>query len=119
MLDIMPSPRLVEHEWAKHGTCTGLSAQAYFDLTRKLRASIATPPAFAATNKTLLVSAADVRGHFLAANRTLRSNGIAISCRSDRLQDVRICLAKDGSPRACGADVRDRCEGQVRMPPVR
>src|SRR5579862_285274 len=25
MLDIMPSPELVRHEWAKHGTCSGLS----------------------------------------------------------------------------------------------
>ena len=29
MLDIMPSPRLVFHEWDRHGTCSGLSPKAY------------------------------------------------------------------------------------------
>ncbi len=38
MLDLMPAPRLVYHEWDTHGTCSGLSAQAYFDLVRKARA---------------------------------------------------------------------------------
>ncbi|HEX3726314.1 MAG TPA: hypothetical protein VHV08_08725, partial [Pirellulales bacterium] len=27
-LDLMPSPRLVFHEWDRHGTCSGLPAQA-------------------------------------------------------------------------------------------
>ena len=31
MLTIMPSSTLIQHEWAKHGTCTGLSAQGYFN----------------------------------------------------------------------------------------
>ena len=35
MLDLMPAPRLVYHEWDQHGTCSGLSAQSYFDLVRK------------------------------------------------------------------------------------
>ena len=119
MLDIMPSPRLVQHEWRRHGACSGLSAQAYFDLTRKLRASVATPPAFAAPDRTYLVTAADVRNHFLAANKRLKADQMAVVCRDGRMQDVRICLAKDGSPRTCGRDVRDRCEGQARMPPAR
>jgi ribonuclease T2 len=30
MLDLMPAPQLVYHEWDEHGTCSGLSAAAYF-----------------------------------------------------------------------------------------
>jgi ribonuclease T2 len=26
----MPAPQLVYHEWDEHGTCSGLSAAAYF-----------------------------------------------------------------------------------------
>src|SRR5215475_5720069 len=28
MLDLMPSPRLIFHEWDQHGTCSGLSPRA-------------------------------------------------------------------------------------------
>jgi ribonuclease T2 len=34
MLDITPAPELIRHEWRKHGSCTGQSAQAYFDMAR-------------------------------------------------------------------------------------
>jgi len=31
MLDLMPAPRLIFHEWDRHGTCSGLSPRAYSD----------------------------------------------------------------------------------------
>ena len=36
MLDIMPSDKLVFHEYRKHGTCTGLGVDGYFALSRSL-----------------------------------------------------------------------------------
>src|SRR5690349_16354816 len=38
MLDIMPSRRLVFHEYRTHGSCSGLGVDAYFDLARQLYA---------------------------------------------------------------------------------
>jgi len=43
MLDLMPAPRLIFHEWDRHGTCSGLSARAYFDTIRKARAVVKIP----------------------------------------------------------------------------
>ena len=120
MLDIMPSPRLVEHEWDAHGKCSGLTPRAYFDLTRRVRNSVVIPAPYRAPAQTLMVRGADVERAFIAANPGLTPATIAVQCDRTRLREVRICVTKEGRPRACGADVRDKCgAGKVAMPPVR
>src|SRR5258706_13651705 len=47
MLDLMPAPGLIYHEWDQHGTCSGLEAQAYFDLIRKARETVKIPESYA------------------------------------------------------------------------
>ena len=45
MLDIMPSDKLVIHEYRKHGTCSGMEPTQYFELARKLGlAQVGEPP---------------------------------------------------------------------------
>jgi ribonuclease T2 len=119
MLDLMPSPGLIAHEWEKHGQCSGLSPQSYFALTRRVRESIVIPPAYVAPARTLMVSGTEVERAFAAANPGFTPAAIAVQCRENRLREVRLCVTREGRPRACGADVRDRCEGRVAMPPVR
>src|ERR1051326_5416590 len=46
MLDLMPEPRLIFGEWDRHGTCSGLSARAYFDTVRRARAVVKIPPEY-------------------------------------------------------------------------
>lgn len=46
LYDIMPSKRLIIHEWRKHGTCAGLRADKYFALARKLFGQIKIPARF-------------------------------------------------------------------------
>jgi ribonuclease T2 len=45
MLELMPARRLIYHEWDTHGTCSGLSPRAYFELVRKARAAVTIPAA--------------------------------------------------------------------------
>jgi len=35
VLDVMPSPGLIFHEWDRHGTCSGLSPHAYFEAVQR------------------------------------------------------------------------------------
>jgi len=120
MLDLMPSPRLVYHEWDRHGTCSGLSATAYFDAIRQARAKVKIPDAYSRLEKPTQVSPAEVTENFLKANPSLAREDIAVTCDSKRLTEIRICLDKDMSFRAC-PDVRQRAcrRDKVLMPAVR
>ncbi len=119
-LDIMPSPNLVEHQWDRHGACSGLTAQGYFDLTRQFRTKVIVPPQYAAPTQTLIVTGAEVETAFMKANPGLKPDMVAVTCDQRRIREVRICFTKDGRYRSCGADVRDRCGTERRaMPPTR
>jgi ribonuclease T2 len=110
MLDLMPSPRLVFHEWDRHGTCSGLSQSAYFEAVRKARAVVKIPAQFVELDKPITVKPADVAEAFVKANAGLSHSNLAVACDSKRLQEVRVCLNKDFSFRDCAEVVRRACK---------
>jgi ribonuclease T2 len=118
MLDIMPSPRLVFHEWDRHGTCSGLSAQNFFATMRKARDEIRIPDEYSKLEKPLLVAPGEVVEKFLAANPKLAREDIAISCDSKRLTEVRICLGKNLGFRACPDVVQKSCRLEKALMPA-
>lgn len=120
MLDLMPAPRLVYHEWDTHGTCSGLGANAYFDLIRKARDSIKIPEPYTSPDKSMSLSPDDVEEAFVKANPGLSRSAIAVTCNSTRLSEVRVCLSKDLKFRDCPEIDRRACRrDKVLMPPVR
>jgi ribonuclease T2 len=124
MLDIMPSPGLVIHEYRKHGTCSGLSPDAYYDYARKLFAKISIPQRFVRPNAAFFVSPNDVAKDFVAANPGLDDRMIAVACNrsGSRLRDVRICFSREGEFRSCGRNEEQRrlCNrSRMYVPPVR
>jgi ribonuclease T2 len=121
MLDIMPSPGLIQHEWRKHGTCSGLSGEAYLRVIRKLFEKIAIPAQFKDLREPRMVSTREVEAAFVAANKGLGTDEIAVQCDNRRLQEVRICLKKDLSAFvSCGKTERRACRlDRLYMPAVR
>ena len=120
MLDLMPAPRLVYHEWDTHGTCSGLGANAYFDLIRKARESIKIPEPYTSPDKSMSLSPDDVEEAFVKANPGLSRSAIVVTCNSTRLSEVRVCLSKDLKFRDCPEIDRRACRrDKVLMPPVR
>src|SRR5262245_63501568 len=101
MLDLMPSPRLVYHEWDKHGTCSGLNARAYFETVRKARALIKIPEPYVELERPISVTPDEVEEAFVGANAGLSRGGIAVTCDNRRLREVRICLSKEFGFREC------------------
>ena len=120
MLDLMPAPRLIYNEWDKHGTCSGLSPQTYFDTVRAARGAVKIPPDYVDLQAPLTVAPAAVQDAFVKANPGLSPNAIAVDCDNRRLTEVRLCLSKDLQFRDCPEVVKRSCRrDQVVMPPVR
>ncbi|MCV2893758.1 ribonuclease T2 [Lentibacter sp. XHP0401] len=109
MADIMGTSGLAWYQWKKHGVCSGLSAPAYYDLSRKAFESIMRPPVFRKLDKTIKLPASVVEDAFIKANPSLRRDMITITCRAGHIQEARICLGKDLSPVPCGRDVSRDC----------
>ena len=120
MLDLMPSPRLIFHEWDQHGTCSGLSAHGYFDTVRKARAVVKIPPDYLELDRPSTVSPGEVAEAFVKANPGLSRAAMAISCDGKRLTEVRVCLGRDLSFHDCAEIARRTCRvGKIAMPAVR
>jgi len=120
MLDLMPAPRLVFHEWDTHGTCSGLGQQGYFDLVRKARETVKIPEPYTAPKATMTVTPDEVEEAFVKINPGLTRTSIAVTCGSPRLGEVRICMSKDLKFRDCPDVDRRACSrDKLVMPPVR
>jgi ribonuclease T2 len=120
MLDLMPSPRLVYHEWDRHGTCTGLDGAGYFGAVRAARGKIEVPEQYRELTTYTTVSPTEVADAFVKSNPGLSRDSLAVTCDDKRLTGVRICMNKDFGFRACGEIARRSCtREQVVMPPLR
>lgn len=120
VLDLMPSPRLVFHEWDRHGTCSGLSPHAFFETVRKARAVVKIPDDYLALDKPITVTPGDVTDAFLKANPALARDDIAVVCDKKRLTEVRVCLTRAFGFRACPEVTQRACRlDKLMMPAVR
>ena len=114
MLDIMPARGLVVHQYKKHGTCSGLNPERYFQAARKAFEAIKIPPRYLSARKPLMLSPREIENDFLKTNQELTPEMISIVCGGNkRLREVRICFSKDLHLRPCGVNER-----QVKLCPL-
>jgi ribonuclease T2 len=125
MLDIMPSKRLVFHQYRKHGTCSGLGVDGYFKLSRQLYEKVKIPERFEkVTDERMTVGVAELIDDFQKANPGLKPDMLTVQCggAGHRLKEVRICFTKEGDFRSCGRneDQRHLCSAErMYVPPAR
>jgi len=119
-LNYIPIPSLIQHEWTTHGTCSGLGAADFFAALRKARDSVKLPADLNQPSQSLQLSPAEVESKMAAANPSFPAAAFHTSCYKDaELQEVRVCLNKDLSPRACGPSAGECRASSVTMLPVR
>jgi len=120
MLPIMPAKGLIFHQWKKHGTCSGMDPRDYFDTVKDAYNSVTIPEELRRLDRTLSIDPAVIEAAFIEANPAIDRDEIVINCNRNRLREVRVCLDKTLTPRACGRDVHRECRSDtIRMPPVR
>jgi ribonuclease T2 len=89
-----PSVQLIQHEWAKHGTCMTTRPDLYFDLSRTLYGQIRYPD-MAALGKRATLTVGDFARAFTAANRGIRADMMRVTTnRAGWLDEVWLCLDK-------------------------
>lgn len=120
MLEIMPSRRLVLHQWRKHGTCSGLSPTAYFDKVRQARSAVVIPEPYRRITNYRMVSPGEVEAAFRAVNPGLSPDMISVNCDGRRLTEVKICMDRSLGFTPCEEVDRRACRAQrIVMPPMR
>ena len=111
---------LAWHQWNKHGRCTGLAADEYYDLSQVAYDRVTRPEIFRRLDKTYRFPASVVEEAFLDANPALEADGLTVTCRDGYVREVRICLTRGLEPRVCGRDVRRDCTlSNAQMDPLR
>ena len=118
-LCMTPSVQLLQHEWAKHGTCMSPNPAAYFRAAQILYRAVRFPDMKALASHPQ--TAGRVRTAFAAVNPGISEPMIAVTVdREGWLKEVRLCLGARMRPQRCKpfqAGARD--SRRVRVRPLR
>jgi len=117
MLPIMPGSSLIQHEWAKHGTCSGLSVDQYFAAIEKLYNGLKVPDEFKNPSSASEAKPSDIEQKFATANQA-SAEAFRVSCPQNEFSAVEICLTKDFQYQACPATQKECHASQVKVLPV-
>ena len=116
MLKFSPSRGLIHHEWKKHGTCTGLKPLDYFRKAVKSFKKVIRPKSLANLERPVLMYSNQIRAAFLKANPDMPKDGLVITCRRQKLREVRICFDKAGDFKSCSPSaLRGNCRQKDKL----
>lgn len=116
---IMPNAELVEHEWEKHGSCTNLTVDGYFDAIDNAFAALHLPAPLVAPRDPLTLPLAQAKTLFAAANPGLGGNMLSMRCtHGNDVDELRLCLDKGFHYRACGRGGGDSCPIDTHFDPI-
>jgi ribonuclease T2 len=124
MLDVMPSKKLIIHEWKKHGTCSGLSQAEYFNSARRIFGALKIPARYLSPQAPVTITPGQLVTDFVKSNKALTADMLSVQCGNAkgqaRLSELFVCVNKAGSFTACGTNEKQQCRAKtIVMPPVK
>ena len=100
-LCMTPAPWLIEHEWAKHGSCMAITPAAYLKVSSILWQSLHFPDADRLLRQPGL-TAGDLRKAFAAANPGIPARAIGLNLGNGGwLREVHLCYSAKFLPVGC------------------
>jgi ribonuclease T2 len=122
--DLMPARGLIYHEWAAHGTCSGLDPAQFFALVRRAYEAVSIPVSFSQAAGPIERPTSAIAAQFLQANPRLPQQSVVATCTGQdvpRLREVHLCFTRELVPRTCSADaLREACRApSLIVPPIR
>lgn len=90
MMCATPSAQLIQHEWAKHGTCMGITPAEYFGRSSKLYAKLRYPDMNALSRGPLTVG--QFTAAFVAANPGIPASSVRVTASRGWLDELWLCL---------------------------
>jgi ribonuclease T2 len=117
MLNFMPSRGLIQHEWSKHGTCSGLSADDYFKNVEKAWSSVRVPESYRSLSHEAQVRVSDLEQAFAVENHAA-SDAFRTSCHDGELVGIEVCLDKNLKYRSCTRSARECAVREVTVRPT-
>lgn len=100
---IYASPKMIGHQWSKHGTCSGLDPAAYFALSSKMKQQLKIPAPYQQPAAPLRASPGEFVQAFKAVNPGMVVNSILPFCDGGGrfLREMHACFDKGGKSRSC------------------
>ncbi|BBQ24506.1 ribonuclease [Aeromonas caviae] len=96
---LYPSRFLYRHEWEKHGTCSGLSQEAFHQLASDLRQKVKIPAAYQSPEEPLRKNSFQLKADLASANEWLAPDNITVACADGGrfLREIYICINQQGT----------------------
>ena len=124
MMDVMPSKKLIIHEWKKHGTCSALSQAEYFNSARRIFGALKIPARYLFPQAPIEITPQQLVVDFVKSNKALTADMLSVQCGNAtgqaRLSELFVCVNKAGSFIPCGENEKRQCRAKtIVMPPVK
>jgi len=115
---LYPNSKLYDHEWQKHGTCSGLTPEQYLTLSKQLKDSITIPNSYRSPEQPFRATATRLKQAFSAVNPGVSDAALAVFCSGSGrfLQELYVCFSLEGKPMACSAEIKSKASRSCGSP---
>lgn len=93
-LPFIPSKKLIEHEWKKHGRCSGYNPKQFFDLSIHAFEKIKIPRFFNGVDASTTQTVNAIKKSFIQDNPNLNEDSIRVVNIKKEFSELRVCLDK-------------------------